>query len=49
MRLIDSYRFQVPDVGDTPGGEQGIGPDFVEPGVLYSQPTGGAVDFIEEG
>ena len=34
---------------DTPGGEQGIGPDFIEPGSLYSQPPGNAVDFTEEG
>ena len=48
-RLINSYLYVVAEEEDVGGaGEQGIGPDFIEPGVLYSQPLGGAVDFIEE-
>jgi hypothetical protein len=47
-RLIDAYRFDVEDDDEGGGGEQGTGPNFIEPGMLYSQPTGGAVDFIEE-
>lgn len=48
-RLLNSYWFVIAEDDDDGGGEQGIGPDFVEPGVLYTQPPGGGVDFIEEG
>lgn len=47
-RLLNSFWFADVEEEGGGGGEQGVGPDFVEPGLLYSQPTGDAVDFTEE-
>jgi len=49
-RLLNAFLFEVEEEeGGGGSGEQGIGPDFIEPGVMYSQPTGNSVDFTEEG